>query len=561
MVYQTHTDAPAASVNDLKRNAGGSSLIFHIAALGISHMHCTLKPPVDPEVFSELVQLFMKDGVLTATEPLLIQFHDALMALHSPQEGDTESQTQLDQPREPLPKLWHAIPGKRYLSCLSLSYVKGFNRTQSLAALNLWMFLNWGQVVKVYMDHMAAIGQDFGQDFAPGPAEILKSLHPEFYQTSLTIHGHHVMVADKLDEGTLNLSMNVASQVRRAPHVLTNLHVVQKLTSHHGLNHYSLYVKKWNSRVIKGHCLTGKKAQVLKLLMEQCPKSIQALIVQHCNRCTWNRCVWSEDALANKKLYPGHRFPAKSIVWQNRLKVSEESMHAMVRRLQQKFELAPAYMKNKKTADEVEKVAELACVVVAIAHEILLKVPVKTNIMQEHFIDRWANGCMVIDGEITALLFEKSELMDPLTHVATLKTLVEKFGLSETGGSKKAMTESLTATQLEVDEFNLLLRKLDYDVKAFKIYRTKMADVQNALFHGRRDFKRQKQELAVKEVERFLDEFVLLMNADEIPKGQGMTCEQLCCWERVCVLWNRWPACWLPVDSCSRIICCAECRR
>ena len=200
------------------QNAATFGLDVAIAGAWLRMRPLKTMPPVDPEVFSELVQLFMKDGVLTATEPLLIQFHDALMALHSPQEGDTESQTQLDQPRESLPKLWHAIPGKRYLSCLSLSYVKGFNRTQSLAALNLWMFLNWGQVVKVYMDHMAAIGQDIGQDFAPGPAEILKSLHPEFYQTSLTIHGHHVMVADKLDEGNLNLSMHVASQVRRAPH-------------------------------------------------------------------------------------------------------------------------------------------------------------------------------------------------------------------------------------------------------------------------------------------------------------------------------------------------------
>ena len=115
---------------------------------------------------------------------------------------------------------------------------------------------------------------------------------------------------------------------------------------------------------------------------------------------------------------------------------------------------------------------------------------------------------------------KKSALMDPLLHIPTIKKLVATHA-SQHGPLNVLSSRSTTATQLEVDEFKLVLRKLEFDVKAFRIYARKMADVKDALFHGQLDFKRRQQQLAVSEMERFLDQYVLLLNAEEITASSG----------------------------------------
>ena len=55
-------------------------------------------------------------------------------------------------------------------------------------------------------------------------------------------------------------------------------------------------------------------------------------IVEFVSREGWEECCWTDDALAFKKIYPGHQFNAKSKKWSQRIKVSDDSMEMMINR-------------------------------------------------------------------------------------------------------------------------------------------------------------------------------------------------------------------------------------
>ena len=121
---------------------------------------------------------------------------------------------------------------------------------------------------------------------------------------------------------------------------------------------------------------------------------------------------------------------------------------------------------------------------------------------------------MAIDQEMSSLMFEKSELMDPLHHIPSLKALIDaQPPVASLGGSLSLFTNP--AHSLDVDEFKLTLKKLQFDVKAFQIWGQKMQNVKNALWHGQLEFKMQRQVAAVAAVTHYLEQNVLLLNVEE----------------------------------------------
>ena len=59
----------------------------------------------------------------------------------------------------------------------------------------------------------------------------------------------------------------------------------------------------------KQHQFTGKRAVALKLLLDCAPRKALDSILEHVGSLGWGGCVWTEEALANKKVYPNtHTF-------------------------------------------------------------------------------------------------------------------------------------------------------------------------------------------------------------------------------------------------------------
>ena len=99
-------------------------------------------------------------------------------------------------------------------------------------------------------------------------------------------------------------------------------------------------------------------------------------ILLHVGRLGWDKCVWSDDNLCTKKVYPGYQFSAKAKKWLPRLRTTAASHDILVHRFQAVHEATPEYMRKKPEASKVETSSERAAAVVNLAEELQTVVPV-----------------------------------------------------------------------------------------------------------------------------------------------------------------------------------------
>ena len=64
--------------------------------------------------------------------------------------------------------------------------------------------------------------------------------------------------------------------------------------------------------------------------------------------------MWSDDSLANRRLYPGHPFPTKKKQWAHKFRTTEASMMLCVKRVQRKHIQTPQHNRKKLDPSQVE---------------------------------------------------------------------------------------------------------------------------------------------------------------------------------------------------------------
>lgn len=151
------------------------------------------------------------------------------------------------------------------------------------------MHLIWVLMKKMLPEDAELLGENRCDE---SDAKCIQALHGTFYASCRAVYAHHCKVASKVDEAVMNLQISVQSSVRKAPNVLTHLTVVMNLTTRHALLSYAEFVKKWNLGTVKSHAILGKKALVLKLLMELAPRYVLQCIIGHCSiQVSLNLCI------------------------------------------------------------------------------------------------------------------------------------------------------------------------------------------------------------------------------------------------------------------------------
>ena len=48
------------------------------------------------------------------------------------------------------------------------------------------------------------------------------------------------------------------------------------------------------------------KATAVRMIMSHMPPDCLTMVTNHVSHFGWNACVFSDDSLGNKRLYPGH---------------------------------------------------------------------------------------------------------------------------------------------------------------------------------------------------------------------------------------------------------------
>ena len=259
-----------------------------------------MRPYPSIDVFCQLVENIMADGLETSSEPLLVIQPDELV----------DNNVEMSWPGLPA----HEAPLKGF----SIGYTKGMARMCTALSLLHWIWEN-------------------GIDIKEG--------YPELYESFRAVHIHHTKQATKMDEAIDNMKISCRGSIRKAPNVLQIAVMSQRLHSY-GYTDFSVFVRKWNASCPRASQILGKKALALKMLLALERDQLQ-LILDHVNQCGMDQSVWMDEALANKKLYRDHQFPAKgSKRWLPRLKTCSESVTLAIKRIQNTFEMAPNFMKN-----------------------------------------------------------------------------------------------------------------------------------------------------------------------------------------------------------------------
>ena len=177
-----------------------------------------------------------------------------------------------------------------------------------------------------------------------------------------------------------NMNLSARGDVRRANNLIQICYMVKEI-SLTGCDDVCVVQRMRNKTSTKEPQHVGNNAMSLKLLFDV-SDSILDSILGHVDDLGWQDCMWNEDNLANKKIFPGHQYSAMSKKWGQRIKATEQQMGILLYRMQTLHAAAPKFLRHKATGAIVEDHAERAACVIAVAAEARHAAPISEEMMR-----------------------------------------------------------------------------------------------------------------------------------------------------------------------------------
>ncbi|CAK9068414.1 unnamed protein product [Durusdinium trenchii] len=437
-------------------------LALHIAAFGWED-GCGVKPPPGRDLALQLMDWFCKDGFVTSGEPILIAQPLGLQTsvLEAPWQGSDD--TSADQCLKPF----------------TVGYIKGRARMTSILAL-------------------------LGLIYSHEESFDFRSQWPQLYDSLSVIWVHHLRQSTKEDEVLCNMKLSMRGSLRKACNVVQMASMIKRLMAEGGTD-YPSFVRRFNSQTVQSHQIRGRKAAALKLLFES---DVLDAILTHVNNLGWPDSAWTEENLSSKRLFTGHQFPAKTKKWMCRVRVTDDSLRLMTSRVHFTKEHPVPNMPSKKDdSGAMEAVAEKAAALTSLAAEFCSEHPVSIEVVREKVLEEWARGCERIDCELTAALLEKNEGFQVGQSMPCFKALLEDNIFKAPVSSTQ---EVALRSALKKDEYEMVIKKMDYDRKVYEIWQQKCTSVSVARQHARQEHFVAEHAKVVESVEGFVDGCVRL---------------------------------------------------
>ena len=189
MIY--HHDRMIPSV-DPEMRAGSTPLCFHLIAFGFSK-ECTTKPAPFHETAIELMEEIVKDGFVTASDPLIV--HQPVELLQPRYDDDLRL---LSEEIRWTP----SAPTEPVLNTMSLGYVKGMARVCTVLSL---------------IHHSWKRGYD------------LEARHPKLFTSLLRVWAIHTACSSKRELALTNMKLSTRGSIRKPPNVVTILYMCMNL--------------------------------------------------------------------------------------------------------------------------------------------------------------------------------------------------------------------------------------------------------------------------------------------------------------------------------------------
>ena len=150
----------------------------------------------------------------------------------------------------------------------------------------------------------------------------------------------------------------------------------------------------------------------------------------------------------------------------------------------------------------MENVAEKAAVLSSFAKEFCREHPIDMSVVEERVLKLWSSGDDRIDMELHAALLDKGDDFEIVKNMPSFKSLLDDSLFKAPVSS--AQEESLRDA-LKRDEYDHLIKKLDYDCKVYEIWQKKCQGVTVARQHARQEHLVAQHKKCLQSVDNFVD--------------------------------------------------------
>jgi hypothetical protein len=311
-----------------------------------------------------------------------------------------------------------------------------------------------------------------------------------------------------------NFRLAGRGSIRRPPHLLDWVHSLRQLAQKAGERDTGIVIRLWNAQCAQTLQIVGRKAMALKNLMEQMPEEGLALVAEMVSEKGWEEGCWTEDALASKRIFPGHVFRVvESKAWSARQTVTKASCVLMLERVRR--ESRKGLLRGKILEKQIAERAQMAAVVTNIVAEFKKIAPVLPEEAGQ-WVDLFAEGDPGLDMELRSAVMRHDEKFVP-TNLPSLQSILDKHAGRSIGGNQiHQVTEKVRvqATELEESAFHLLQKQVEYDKEAFKCYLSRVSNVERAAYHKKMEWQVQCHQMSQAAAEVWWAKNITLLNAE-----------------------------------------------
>ncbi|CAK8987791.1 Uncharacterized protein SCF082_LOCUS1126 [Durusdinium trenchii] len=333
--------------------------------------------------------------------------------------------------------------------------------------------------------------------------------HKLLFESCSVIWTQHLQQHTKEEEVLNNMKFSLKGSLRKACNVIQIAQMIRRLLKEGGTDFQS-FVRKWNTRTVQSQQIKGRKATSLRLLFEAAPQDVLDNILTHVGVMGWSESCWTEDNLASKRLFPGHSFHTRSRKWASRLKVTDDSFRYMVKKVQLSVETWRPENGKRPCYDlpTMEGVAEKSAALCGMAKEFCKDHPVAPDVVEVKILKAWAEGDERIELELQAALLEKLDQFEVGLNMPCFKAFLDDAIFKAPVSS---MQEQELRDALKRDEFDNVIKKLEYDTKVFEIWQSKCQGVTVSRNHAKTEHVVKQHRNTQKAVENYVDGCVRLL--------------------------------------------------
>ncbi|CAK9019083.1 Uncharacterized protein SCF082_LOCUS14370 [Durusdinium trenchii] len=324
----------------------------------------------------------------------------------------------------------------------------------------------------------------------------LNIMHPVLYDSLRFICCRRgSMSNDLMRVAFTNAKLSARGSIRRSHDVATWLSKMSMLCER-GLKADSA-IKSWNSEATRESQLVGQKRVALLALLNA-PNGTKELLLQHAS-FFGSSSAYSEECFSAKNLFPGSQ--PRSVLdkaWRARLTVTDPGFLLFSQYTDACHHQKVPEVRGKLSKERILELSQLAQLVTSMEQELKDGGVVTTKISE---------ALLACDGnlelELQVALSEKSSKW----KIADVTLVQEVLKNHSAAADSKFYVEKrmVAAGELEREEYDLMKKMFEHDLKSFENWKVRCADRDAAIYHAELQHKVHRQAEAQKQASSLLD--------------------------------------------------------